>query len=252
MLLAERLPGRAEFGGVATNLAREARLAGARSSRARPLDTAAVLREQPDVVIVATGARAYRPPIEVAGTLPVFSAWDVVKDVDVLPRGHVVVADSQGDWTGLGIARAIAASRRRVTLYTSGYAAGERLQQYVRDAELADAARAHVDIVPLCRVYGVDDDTVYFQHTLTGEPVLHEQVAALVLAHGAASVDDLTRELTGVGVALLAAGDCLAPRTVEEAVLDGLRAGLAVDTVAGGVVPVREPVATLVRAAPTA
>jgi hypothetical protein len=29
---------------------------------------------------------------------------------------------------------------------------------------------------------------------------------------------------------VVAAGDCLAPRTVEEAVLEGLRAGLAVDT----------------------
>jgi 2,4-dienoyl-CoA reductase-like NADH-dependent reductase (Old Yellow Enzyme family) len=228
--LAERLPGRAEFGGVATNLEREARLAGARLVTGTAMDAAAVLSEQPEVVIVATGARAYRPPLDIGGDLPVFSAWDVVKDVDLLPRGHVVVADSQGDWTGLGVARAIAAARRRVTLYTSGYGAGERLQQYVRDAELAAANRAHVTIVPLCRVYGVDDDTVYFQHTLTGDPVMHEHAAALVLAHGAASIDDLTRELALSDVTVVAAGDCLAPRTVEEAVLDGLRAGLAVDT----------------------
>jgi 2,4-dienoyl-CoA reductase-like NADH-dependent reductase (Old Yellow Enzyme family) len=242
--LAERLPGRAEFGGVAINLEREARLAGARLITGTAVDAAAVRSDRPDVVILATGARAHRPPLDVAGTLPVFSAWDVVTDVDMLPRGRVVVADSQGDWTGLGIARAIAAARRRVTLCTTGYAAGERLQQYVRDAELAGAARAHVTVVPLLRVYGVDDDTAYFQHTLTGEPVMLDQAAALVLAQGAAPVDDLARELTGSGVALLVAGDCVAPRTVEEAVLDGLRAGLAVDTVAGGAAPDREPVAT--------
>ena len=245
--LAERLPGRAEFGGVATNLEREARLAGARLHTGTPVDASAVLSERPDVVVVATGARPYRPPIDVAGSLPVVTAWELVQDVELLPRGHVVVADSQGDWTGLGIARAIAAAHRRVTLYTSGYAAGERLQQYVRDAMLADAARARITVVPLCRIYGVDDDTVYLQHTLTGEPVMHEQAAALVLAHGGESVDELTHELAGSGVAVLSAGDCLAPRTVEEAVLDGLRAGRAVDGVAHGARQNEEPGASLSR-----
>jgi len=89
------------------------------------------------------------------------------------------------------------------------------------------AYEAKVDIVPLVRPYGADEDTVYLQHVLTGEPVLVEEVAGLVLAQGHASVDDLLTELAAEPVEVHGVGDCLAPRTVEEAVLEGLKVGTA-------------------------
>jgi hypothetical protein len=104
---------------------------------------------------------------------------------------------------------------------------------------LAAAARARIEVVPLVRPYGADDDTVYLQHVLTGEPVIVEDVCGLVLAQGSTSVDALAEELRGdVPVHLI--GDALAPRTVEEAVLEGLVVGEALLETAGG----RGPVAT--------
>ncbi len=46
------------------------------------------------------------------------------------------------------------------------------------------AVLAGVSIVTLVRPYGADADTVYLQHVLTGEPVIIDDVAALVLAQG--------------------------------------------------------------------
>ena len=54
------------------------------------------------------------------------------------------------------------------------------------------------------------------QHTASGEPMLLENVDSLVLCQGHQSVDDLGQQLKGL-VPFQRIGDCLAPRTVEEA-----------------------------------
>jgi predicted NAD/FAD-dependent oxidoreductase len=64
---------------------------------------------------------------------------------------------------------------------------------------------------------------VYLQHLLTGEPVVIDDVAALVLAQGHDSVTELVDALADYPGEVHAIGDCLAPRTVEEAVLEGLQ-----------------------------
>ncbi len=88
--------------------------------------------------------------------------------------------------------------RHTVVLGVDGYYACERLQQYVRNAHLAALARAKVEVVTLVRLFGVDEDAVYFQHVLTKEPVIVEHVAALVLAEGHEPVDDLLTTLAGL------------------------------------------------------
>ena len=111
---------------------------------------------------------------------------------------------------------------------------------------------------------GADDDTLYFQHTLTEEPVMVEQGAAVDLAQGHDPVTELADPTTSTSSTSLAGsagssgsaslagsagstgsrsladlcglapdrvyliGDRLAPRTVEEAVLEGLAVGARV------------------------
>lgn len=227
VLLAERLPGRAEFGGAVTNLEGEARRAGVTVVTRVRVDAGMVEREAPDVVIVATGARPRHPNLELMGQPLVLDAWQVIEGCDV-PRGGVVVADWRGDWIGLGTAELLARAGHRVTLAVNGYQPGERLQQYVRDVMLASAYQAGVKVVTTVRPYGADDDTVYLQHTLTGEPVLVEDVAALVLAQGHDPVDELLLALADTGADVHGIGDCLAPRTVEEATLEALRLAAAI------------------------
>ena len=89
-------------------------------------------------------------------------------------------------------------------------------------------SRQRITVLPLARTYGVDEDTVYLQHVLTEEPVLVEGVAGLVLACGASPAGELLEALDAAGLPAIGIGDCLAPRTVEEAVLDGLVAASAI------------------------
>ena len=228
VLLAERLPGREEFGGAVTNLTREATRAGVTVRLRATVDLPEVAAQKPDLVVVATGARPYRPPLDIADSPWIADAWAVIRDPRSVPDGTIVVADSRGDWVGLGAARLLAAAGHAVTLAVGGYAAGESLQQYVRDRLLAAVARQRITVLPLTRPYGVDDDTVYLQHVLTEEPVLVEGVAGLVLACGASPAGELLETLEGAGLPAIGIGDCLAPRTVEEAVLDGLVAASAI------------------------
>jgi 2,4-dienoyl-CoA reductase-like NADH-dependent reductase (Old Yellow Enzyme family)/thioredoxin reductase len=228
VLLAERLPGREEFGGAITNLSREAARAGVKVHLRTAVDLAAIRTQSPDLVVVATGAEPYRPPLEIADSPWIADAWEVIRHPPHAPDGKIVVADSRGDWVGLGAARLLAAAGHEVTLAVTGYAAGESLQQYVRDRLLAAVARQRITVLPLVRPYGVDDDTVYLQHVLTEEPVLVEGVAGLVLACGASPAGELLETLDAAGLPAVGIGDCLAPRTVEEAVLDGLVAASAI------------------------
>ena len=227
VLLAEQLPHRAEFGGAATNLERELQRYGVTVKTRVEVDVEMVRSENPDVVIVATGATPYRPSsLELDDAMPVATTWDVINSsASGLPKGHIVVADWRCDWSGLGVAEMIARSGgRKVTLCVNGYTAGEMLQQYTRNAMLASAMRAKVTIMPNTRLFGADDDTVYLQNTLTSDPVLIEDVSGLVINLGHIQQNSLLNSLRdSTPFEVHGIGDCVSPRTVEEATLDALK-----------------------------
>ena len=219
--LAQLLPRRAEFGGASTNLQREMQLAGVEVVRNTRVDRALVEREQPDLVIVATGAEPYWPAFERGGELQVVDAWQVLRDEVSLGRS-VLVVDWRCDWIGPGIAERLVRAGHQVQLAVNGTHCGESLPLYVRDQMAGELHKLGIPLTPYARLYGCDDNTVYLQHTASGEPMIFEDIDTLVLCQGHQPVDSLADELRGV-VEVKRIGDCLAPRTVEEAVYDGLK-----------------------------
>ncbi|WP_371356445.1 FAD-dependent oxidoreductase [Pseudomonas chlororaphis] len=221
VLLAQLLPRRSEFGGASTNLQREMELAGVRVVRNTCVDRALVERERPDVVIIATGAEPYWPAFERGGELQVVDAWQVLRDEVPLGRS-VVVVDWRCDWIGPGIAERLTRAGHQVQLAVNGTHCGENLPLYVRDQLAGELHRLGIAITPYARLYGCDDNTVYLQHTASGEPMLLENVDSLVLCQGHQPLDSLATELQGL-VEFQRIGDCLAPRTAEEAIYEGLK-----------------------------
>ncbi|MEB3881501.1 oxidoreductase, partial [Pseudomonas guariconensis] len=218
--LAQLLPRRSEFGGASTNLQREMELAGVRVVRNTRVDRALVERERPDVVIAATGARPYWPEFERSGDLQVVDAWQVLRNQATLGRS-VLVVDWRSDWIGPGIAERLVREGHQVQLAVNGTHCGESLPLYVRDQMAGELHRLGIPITPYARLYGCDDNTVYLLHTASGEPMIFEEIDTLVLCLGHQPVDTLAEELAGL-VQVRRIGDCLAPRTVEEAIHDGL------------------------------
>ncbi len=220
--LAQTLPGRAEFGGLATNLAHEAERAGVTIHLSTPVTPDLIDQQAPDVVIVATGAQPYDPEIEGADEAHIVTAWQVLQG-EANVGSRAVIADWRCDWIGLGLAEKLARDGCQVRLAVNGMVAGQSIPQYVRDQWLGALHKLGVEVMPHMRLFGADADTAYFQHTLSGEPVMLENTDTLVTALGHAPDTALADALSDYPGEVHVIGDSLAARTAEEAVFDGLK-----------------------------
>jgi 2,4-dienoyl-CoA reductase-like NADH-dependent reductase (Old Yellow Enzyme family) len=221
-LLAQLLPGRAEFGGIITNLQREMELAGVHVVTGTRIDRAAVIESAPEVVLIATGAVPYHPQFPQEGALQIVDAWQVLRGQTVVGQS-VVVVDWRADWIGIGIAEHLAQQGRSVRLAVSGIAAGETLPFYVRDQAAGSLHKLGIKVLTYMRLYGSDTDSVYLQHQSSGEAVVIDKVDTLVLCTGHSPVDELSDALQGLDMQIHVIGDAAAPRTAEEAVYEGLK-----------------------------
>ncbi|WP_406645674.1 FAD-dependent oxidoreductase [Aliisedimentitalea scapharcae] len=225
--LAQLLPHRAEFGGIITNLAHEMRRAGVTVHKGTEVNEATIAQFAPDAVIIATGATPRWPDFEGRDDAHVVDAWQVLQG-QANVGNSVVVADWRADWIGIGVAELLAQNGHSVRLAVNGYMPGQTIQMYVRDASIGRLHRLGVETLPYMRLFGADEDSVYLQHIMSNEPVICDGVDTLVLCQGhtpANSVEDMIRRM---GLKHHLVGDCIAPRTAEEAVLEGLNAGRAV------------------------
>ena len=225
--LAQLLPGRSEFGGLTTNLLREAEESGVSIYSDSPLNSENIGDLAADEIILATGSTPYIPEIEGIHSDHVLDAWSVLQNPAKV-GSRVIIADWRTDWIGLGLAELLARNGSHVRLAVNGMGAGQDIQSYIRDHWTGTIHKLGVEIIPYTRLFGVDEDSVYFQHTLSEEPIVFENIDTVVLSLGHKSNCDLEQELKQSGINFSLAGDCLSPRSAEEAVFEGMKAGLAI------------------------
>ena len=97
-----------------------------------------------------------------------------------------------------------------------------KIRLIVRDAWVGELHRLGVKITPYARLYGTSEDAVYFKHTVSHEPIVLAEVDTLVVAQGYQRDAKLFDSLSDFAGQLGQIGDCVQPRTVEEAILEGL------------------------------
>jgi 2,4-dienoyl-CoA reductase-like NADH-dependent reductase (Old Yellow Enzyme family)/NADPH-dependent 2,4-dienoyl-CoA reductase/sulfur reductase-like enzyme len=224
-LLAQLLPNRSEFGGIIDNLRQEMVLAGVDIRINTPVDRTLIEKEQPDAVIIATGATPFHPEnetgMDISDNVHAVDAWQILRG-EIHPGSKVVIADWRCDWVGLGVAEKLALEGCSVRLCFDGETLGQNLQLYLRTHWAGVMHKLGVETIPYARLFGADGETVYFHHNGSGEPIICEAVDTLVIAQGHKQNTILEEELRDLDIEMHLIGDCLSPRSAEEAVYEGL------------------------------
>jgi 2,4-dienoyl-CoA reductase-like NADH-dependent reductase (Old Yellow Enzyme family)/thioredoxin reductase len=171
-----------------------------------------------DLVVLATGARPFRPELPEAPPVAVRDAWGAIRaPADV--SGPALVADWGGGWDGLDAAEQLAGAGVPVTLACAATIPGETLHQYQRNLYLARLDELGVAILHHAEL-SVQGGELRLRNVFSGRSEPLPETATLVLAQGRVPADELWSELEQHAGAIRA-GDVLGPRTLEEAVLEG-------------------------------
>jgi len=180
----------------------------------------AALPTDADVVVQCTGSRPGRPDHAVASDAAVIDVAVLRLGEVALPdEGDVVVLDPIGGPIGVALAEELGT---RAVLVTQDHIAGNEL---ARSGDLAPAnvrlAQAGVRIERRTITREVRADGVVVEDRFTGER--RTIPCSAVVDCGFRLPDAPLPEAT------VQAGDCVAPRTVHEAILEGRRAALSID-----------------------
>jgi 2,4-dienoyl-CoA reductase (NADPH2) len=250
--LLAHVPNRVEFGDVSRNLQHEILRYTQNDKRAEQSDKAMgsidvhlgveataemIESEQPDAVIIATGSLPQLPPIPGADLPHVATVWQVIQgEKTAQPGEYVVVYDQVGFHQATGSAELLAERGCKVEFVTPQFFAGGDLSVTL-DIELwyrrALAKGMQLTADHFLASLGSNSATII--NNYTGQPRQLENVALIVLATPQAANDLLYYQLQGTVKQLYRIGDCIAPRRVENAILDGERAARALSMPLTGV-----------------
>ena len=192
------------------------------------VDVDSVAEMAPEAVIVATGAMPKIPAVPGIDGPNVTTIRQVLEDEATVGRRVCVVAGFDGHHGPPSLAELLANRGCDVELITERMVIAEAQDPGQQHAMLKRLMEKGVGLHTLTGLKAVDGGSVTVFNSLTrGERKL-ERIDTVVVAVGGRSDDALLRALKGKVRELYGVGDCLTPRRVLHAVLDGSRAGRAV------------------------
>jgi len=190
-----------------------------------------------DEVIVATGANwqtngfsMFRTDRDAIPGTELPHVLDALRALDNLSGcgRRVLIVDDNGDYLPLGLARLLAAAGREVTVVTADGMLGRKLEATLdwpwimpRVVEAGIALRASTS------VERIEPGKAILRSTLGG-PAETLPVDTVVLSMLRTSDDSLYHQLKARGQPVRRIGDCVAPREVDDAVLEGFREAQAI------------------------
>lgn len=183
--------------------------------------------EAPEAVIVAVGGRRNDyPAVTFAGTMPVVCPRQVLNGQVSGKPGKAVVLDAIGDQVGMGVAEWLADHGWRVEVVTSDMFVGQRLTASLElTAWNQRACAKEITLRPQVKVERVADRTVIgYDHFDRGPVHIEDTDLVVAVAHEVPN-EDLYFALKQAGQRVFRAGDCVAPRYLSQAILEGYRAG---------------------------
>jgi hypothetical protein len=221
-----RKPHRQELGGIVRWLCGQVERLGADVRLGTTAHQEAILYERPDLVILATGATDGEPSIPGVSILPipVVTARAAIHAGQV-PGRNVLIVDHLGQDLGCAVAELVAEHGGQAKVVT-------RHAHPALDFGLTNTVwlyrrifRHDIEFVPHHDLRGINSDGVLLVNVYSGRPLRLTGIDCIVIAVPPVANDGLLQPLLERDVRVVAIGDCIAPRDVENATLEGHRAG---------------------------
>jgi len=217
------VPGRAELAGLVTYLAGALARAGGELRLGVDADAELVLRERPDAVVLATGARPGVPALPGILEAPAVDAFEVLRRPVAGLRRALVLG---GGVLGVGVAHVLAERGVEVHVVEPGEELAGELGLRPRWRYVADLrARPNVTVHLRATVEALSGDgaVVRAEGSQTELTKLDVVVPTRPLVPVAALGEALAAR--GDGPPLFQVGDCVLPRTAFEAMQEGAALG---------------------------
>lgn len=249
--LTKSVPGKEDFGDATISLKHRLKAAGVKVALSTDLTTKKIKRDKPDILVVASGARPARIDVPGIDRPSVRYAWDILDGSvsDIGKRVVIVGGGAIGCETALFIAnlgvldgRSFAflvcheaddfhrlrgelhKSHRKITVLELAERIAGNVGVSTRWGLLKNLRVRGVGLRSGVRITGIEKDAVTIE---TGNGTESVPADTIIIAAGAKSVDDLSRDVKPVGTQVVTIGDAKEPRKIGDAVREGFDAALS-------------------------
>jgi len=250
--LAKTPPGKKDFQRMIDSMAGRMARHGVEVHLNAPLTREVIRAEKPDALVVATGARPIRIDVPGIDKPHVVDAWDVLaeKNWNIGKQVVVVGGNATGCETALFVAEMgipdpetftflmfhsaespeVAAQLlfdpgRKITVIDMIPRLADNAGRTARWSLIKSMRLTGITLRPSTTLLEIRDDSVLVK---TGEETTVIPADTVIMAVGAASVNDLAREFDETGMEVITIGDAKSPRKITEAVKEGFEAALTV------------------------
>ncbi|WP_051590956.1 oxidoreductase [Bacillus sp. UNC438CL73TsuS30] len=182
----------------------------------------------PDAIICAVGSRPYIPQIPGINNPSVRTVDQLFNKQSENIGNNVLVFDFGGDWPGMEAAIDLAEKGHQVTLISSRLYIGEEVHQYLRNEYLKKLYQLNIKMIPHYDLGEIKEDEVVIRNLFSYEKETIKNVNSIILSLGRVPNVELYEQIKDSAPELWQIGDCLAPRTLEEATFEGLMTSLQI------------------------
>lgn len=211
---------------VVTHLLRELDALGVSIVTGTEVTPAFVISQKPDAVIIATGSKPIADPYPGSyGPPSALTVWNVLK-ADYPIGQKILFLDDMGSHFSTATAEYLADRGKEIDLVSPDLFVGIELASLgdlhlSRQRLLQKGVNFRADIT----VSEIRDMKVYAKNLYSNEQMVLQGFDTIVIAAGNHAEDDLYKSLKGKIKALYRAGDCVSPRGVDMAILEGRKTG---------------------------
>ena len=225
-LIARKAPFRQDFDGACRYTALQCTKLGVDIRLGVEASVDLVTKESPDIVVIATGARAFKPNLPGIDDYG-YNAWEVLQGTEV-PGERVLVIDEEYGHQAPSVAEYLQDRGKQVEIVTSEASVASFMGATTRPPVLQRLYSKGARIHGYLNAVALESGRAVAQNVWSNREEVLEPFDAFVYAYGGRAADELSKQFHGKVPRVELVGDCFAPRTIQHAILEGHKLARAI------------------------